>query len=147
MVGAENVKYVLRGENTLVEAVWPESTRTLIGEGSLAQATGHDHILRKRTVMKLFTFDSLSSYVPIIQEVTQRYVRKWISKGKILGYSEFKILNFDLSCRLLLGLEMDEEECERLLKVFDDLVANLFCIPLDVYGSGFRKVCNLGQII
>jgi len=140
VVGAENVKLVLRAENTLVETLWPASIRTLIGEGSLSHARGHDHVLRKRTVMKLFSFDSLSSYVPVIQEMTQRYVQKWLASGKILGYPEFKVLNFDLSCRLLLGIELKEEECRRLMNVFDDFITNIFCLPIDVYGSGFRKV-------
>lgn len=140
VVGAENVKHVLRGENTLVATQWPESTRSLLGEGSLAHAIGENHVAKKRTVMKLFSFEALSSYVPVIQEVTQKYVRKWIAQGRILGCQEFKTLNFDLTCRLLLGLEMDEKECERLRKIFDIFTTNIFSLPVDVYGSGYRKV-------
>lgn len=141
VVGSEHVKHVLRGENILVATYWPESTRTLLGEGSLSHASGQNHILRKRAIMKSFSFDALARYVPVIQEVTHKYVCKWIAQGRVLGYPEFKILNFDLTCRLLLGIQMEEEECARLLKTFDVFISNIFCLPVDVYGSGYRKVC------
>ncbi|WAR21545.1 CP26A-like protein, partial [Mya arenaria] len=114
-----HVRSVLRGKHTTVEAVWPRSTQLLLGAGSLSQATGQDHLTKKRALMKTFSFDALSKYVPTVQGITQTYIHFWLKKGIINGYEELRTLNFALSCRVLIGATLDRIECQRLMNVFE----------------------------
>ena len=140
VIGAECVKQILRGENTIVQTQWPVSTCILLGEGAISHAVGDSHITKKRAIMKAFTFDALSRYLPVIQETTRMYIRKWCTAKRILGYKQFKIMNFDLSCRLMIGFQSNETECRELMEIFETFISNIFCIPVDIKGSGFRKV-------
>lgn len=142
-MGHDNVKQILRGENTIVQTQWPVSTCVLLGEGAISHAVGEGHIIKKRAIMKAFTFDALSHYLPVIQAVTRKYIRKWCQTKRILGHREFKTLNFDLSCRLMIGLQSTELECKSLMENFETFISNIFCIPIDINGSGFRKVSNI----
>lgn len=45
-----------------------------------------------------------------------------------------------MAARILLGLRLDEARCADLARTFEQLVENLFSLPLDVPFSGLRKV-------
>ncbi|KAH3708048.1 hypothetical protein DPMN_067487 [Dreissena polymorpha] len=51
-----------------------------------------------------------------------------------------KTLNFELALRVLLGADLAAAEQRRLTHVFETFMWNLFCLPLDMPGSGLRKV-------
>ena len=138
--GAEYVRRILRGENTLVETQWPLSTRLLLGEGSLSHARGLDHTVKKKALLKAFSSDALSSYVPVIQQITRKFIQQWIVRGRVSVCEEMKTLNFELALRVLLGADLAAAEQRRLTHVFETFMWNLFCLPLDMPGSGLRKV-------
>ncbi|XP_053406375.1 cytochrome P450 26A1-like [Mercenaria mercenaria] len=147
VIGAEGVKQILRGENTIVQTQWPVSTCILLGEGAISHAVGDSHITKKRAIMKAFTFDALSRYLPVIQETTRKYIRRWCQTKRILGYKQFKTMNFDLSCRLMIGFQGNETECQNLMQIFETFISNIFCIPVDIKGSGFRKALQARDIL
>lgn len=134
------MKQILRGENSLVTTQWPRSTCILLGEGCISHATGRQHISRKKVLMRAFSFSALSAYVPVIQQVTRSYIRKWCQETSIMGCTEFKKMNFDLSSRVVVGSSMGEVELDSLMEVFETFLANLFCLPFNVPGLGLRKV-------
>lgn len=123
-----------------MEALWPRSTRLLLGAGSLSHASGSEHVVRKKALMAAFSFEALSSYVPVISTLTRKYVNKWLASGRIYGFDEFRTLNFAVSCKVMLGVDLDSAECGRLMSVFDTFTSNIFSVPLDAWGFGFRKV-------
>ncbi|XP_052770912.1 cytochrome P450 26A1-like [Mya arenaria] len=145
--GAKHVRSVLRGKHTTVEAVWPRSTQLLLGAGSLSQATGQDHLTKKRALMKTFSFDALSKYVPTVQGITQTYIHFWLKKGIINGYEELRTLNFALSCRVLIGATLDRIECQRLMNVFETFTSNIFSMPVNMRGFGFWKALGARQVL
>ena len=134
------MKQILRGENTLVATQWPRSTCILLGEGCISHATGSEHAAKKKALMRTFSYAALSSYVPVAQEVTRKYVQKWCEQGNIMGCSEFKKMNFDVSSRVLVGFEMSEGELGKLMEVFETFLSNLFCLPFNIPGLGLWKV-------
>ncbi|KAL4231246.1 hypothetical protein ACF0H5_008828 [Mactra antiquata] len=145
IIGHKNVKQVLRGENTIVQAKWPASTFMLLGEGSLSQTTGYFHRIRKKAITKAFTFDAMSRYLPMIQDVSRKYIRDWCEKQKVMGHHALKTMNFDLACRLLLGFCGSDEECKQLADIFEDFTANIFSIPIKIKGFGFSKALTARQ--
>lgn len=60
--------------------------------------------------------------------------------GSIAVYSSAKTLTFRIAARILLGLRMEEKQFKNLAKTFEQLVENLFSLPLNIPFSGLRKV-------
>lgn len=112
----------------------------LLGEGSLTLAAGKVHTIRKRAILRAFTYDALSGYAVLTQEIIRKYINKWCSQRNVMGYKEFRSLAFELSCRVLLGFEMNKDEHGRLLDAFETFMSSLFSIPIRIPGLGLDKV-------
>ena len=140
LIGAENARKILMNENSLVESQWPRSIQMLLGEGSLTLAAGKVHTIRKRAILRAFTYDALSGYAILTQKIIREYISKWCDQRNVLGYKEFRSLAFELSCRVLLGFEMNKEEHGRLLDAFETFMLSLFSIPIRIPGLGLDKV-------
>jgi len=54
VIGAENIKTILLGENRLVTQNWPQSIRILLGNGAITQSTGYVHKVRRKHMMHAF---------------------------------------------------------------------------------------------
>jgi cytochrome P450 len=143
IIGATNARKILLNENSLVESQWPRSIQMLLGEGSLTLAAGKVHTIRKRAILRAFTYDALSGYAVTTQTTIQKYIKKWCCQRHILGYNEFRSLAFELSCRVLLGFEMSKEEHGRLLSAFETFMSSLFSIPMRIPGLGLDKVRSM----
>lgn len=55
-------------------------------------------------------------------------------------YAAAKQLTFQLAVGVLLGLQLDEERLLYLARTFEQLMDNLFSLPIDAPFSGLRKV-------
>ncbi|XP_074641268.1 cytochrome P450 26A1-like [Tubulanus polymorphus] len=139
VIGRENVRKILLGENKLVTTWWPASTRRLMGTGALSHSVGIIHRKRRKLIAKAFTHDALERYCRPMQRAIKRHVIRWCEDGYILGYQEAKYLTFALAARVLLGFHFTRRDIGQLLAVFNDLVDNLFSLPYNIPGSGFHK--------
>lgn len=94
----------------------------------------------------MFSRGALESYLPRLQDVIKAEIAKWVSEpGSIDVYGAAKSLTFRIAVRVLLGLQMEEERIVYLAKTFEQLMNNLFSLPIDTPFSGLRKVPNLGR--
>lgn len=92
----------------------------------------------------MFSRAALERYVPGLQGALRREVRSWCAaRGPVAVYEASKALTFRMAARILLGLRLDEMQCAALARTFEQLVENLFSLPLDVPFSGLRKVLRL----
>ncbi|OWF38262.1 cytochrome P450 26A1-like [Mizuhopecten yessoensis] len=139
IVGIKGVKQIMAGENFRVTTEWPRSTRMLLGEGSLSSSTGLTHSIRKKAILRAFTHEAISSYTPVVLEVVRDYISSWCDRASILGYKEFRSMNFELTCRVLLGIDMDRPEKTRLMGHFETFLGSLFSLPVCVPGLGLYK--------
>ncbi|XP_074089459.1 cytochrome P450 26C1 [Macrotis lagotis] len=138
--GAQNVRTLLLGEHRLVSSQWPQSARILLGSHTLLGAVGEPHRQRRKILARVFSRAALESYLPRIQSALRRELGAWCGlPGPVSVYSAAKALTFRIAVRILLGLRVEEGECEELAKAFEQLVENLFSLPLDVPFSGLRK--------
>lgn len=93
--------------------------------------------------MRAFSREALELYVPIIQEEMRAAVKEWLAKDScVLVYPEMKRLMFRIAMRILLGFEpeqikIDEQE---LVEAFEEMIKNLFSLPIDVPFSGLYRV-------
>ena len=141
VIGAQNVRKILNGEHNLVTSHWPTSTRIILGEGALSLSAGLLHRKRRKVVMKAFSQEALTRYVPPIQQIVCTSLAQWCQRGFILGYPECRNLTFSIAAHVLLGFRFPEKEQMDLLHIFEEMQANLFSLPVNLPGSGLRRVC------
>ncbi|XP_010630391.1 cytochrome P450 26C1 [Fukomys damarensis] len=138
--GAENVRIILLGEHRLVRSQWPQSAHILLGSHTLLGAVGEPHRQRRKVLARVFSRSALERYVPQLQGALRSEVRSWCAaRGPVAVYQATKALTFRMAARILLGLRLDEARCTELARTFEQLVENLFSLPLDVPFSGLRK--------
>lgn len=145
--GAENLRTILMGENSLVSPQWPPSVRQILGKESLSMMTGVEHSIRRRIVVKAFDQTALTAYIPYVQEIIRRGLRRWCEKGQILGYSESKTVAFSIAARVFAGLNLSDERSDHLSTVFLQMIAGMFSLPFKFKGSGLYKVSHMREKI
>lgn len=145
--GAQNLRVILTGENTLVSTNWPSSVKKVLGEGSLAMAEGNTHAFRKKLIIKAFTHEAMENYIPSILDITRTYIDKWLSTKEISGYNECKELAFALAGKILMGSDFDQEYVSFLSTTFETMIHNMFSLPLLIPGLGLWKAMKARETI
>ncbi|KAK5854396.1 hypothetical protein PBY51_015468 [Eleginops maclovinus] len=148
VTGAENIRKILLGEHSLVCTQWPQSTRIILGPNTLVNSIGDLHKRKRKILAKVFSRGALESYLPRLQEVVKTEIAKWCSEpGAVDVYSAAKSLTFRIAVRVLLGLQMEEERIVYLAQIFEQLMNNLFSLPIDAPLSGLRKGIKAREIL
>ncbi|XP_034754018.1 cytochrome P450 26C1 [Etheostoma cragini] len=148
VTGAENIRKILLGEHTLVCTQWPQSTRIILGPNTLVNSIGDLHKRKRKILAKVFSRGALESYLPRLQDVVKCEINKWCSEpGAIDVYGAAKALTFRIAIRVLLGLQMEEERTVYLAQIFEQLMNNLFSLPMDAPLSGLRKGIKAREIL
>ncbi|XP_037637265.1 cytochrome P450 26B1 [Sebastes umbrosus] len=148
VTGAENIRKILLGEHSLVCTQWPQSTRIILGPNTLVNSIGDLHKRKRKILAKVFSRGALESYLPRLQDVVKSEIAKWCSEpGAIDVYSAARSLTFRIAVRVLLGLQMEEERIVYLAKIFEQLMNNLFSLPIDAPLSGLRKGIKAREIL
>ncbi|XP_042314774.1 cytochrome P450 26A1 [Sceloporus undulatus] len=148
VMGPENVRHILLGEHRLVAVQWPASVRTILGSGCLSNLHDAQHKRRKKVIMGAFSREALEHYIPAIQGEVSACLGRWLgaSEEELLVYPAVKRLMFRIATRILLGLrpkappeKQEEQQEQRLVEAFEEMVRNLFSLPIDVPFSGLYK--------
>ncbi|XP_046775920.1 cytochrome P450 26A1 isoform X2 [Gallus gallus] len=151
VMGAENVRHILLGEHRLVSVQWPASVRTILGSGCLSNLHNGQHKHRKKVIMQAFSRDALQHYVPVIQEEVSACLAQWLGAGPcLLVYPEVKRLMFRIAMRILLGFQPRQASPDgeqQLVEAFEEMIRNLFSLPIDVPFSGLYRGLRARNII
>ncbi|KAM6916428.1 cytochrome P450 26C1 [Xenentodon cancila] len=148
VTGPENIRKILLGEHSLVCTQWPQSTRIILGPNTLVNSIGDLHKRKRKVLAKVFSRGALESYLPRLQDVIKSEIAKWCSEpGPVDVYSAAKSLTFRIAIRVLLGLHLEEERIVYLAKIFEQLMNNLFSLPIDAPLSGLRKGIKAREIL
>ncbi|XP_004680679.1 PREDICTED: cytochrome P450 26A1 isoform X2 [Condylura cristata] len=153
VMGADNVRRILLGEHRLVSVHWPASVRTILGSGCLSSLHDSSHKQRKKVIMRAFSREALQCYVPVIAEEVGNCLEQWLSCGErgLLVYPQVKRLMFRIAMRILLGCEPglasggDAEQ--QLVEAFEEMIRNLFSLPIDVPFSGLYRGMKARNLI
>lgn len=140
MVGPEAVEFVLstHTEHFSWRQGWPNNFKELLGE-SLFLMDGEEHRQKRRLIMPAMHGPALADYFATMEQITQNYLNKWVTKHEFTWFEEFKQLTFDIASELLLGTKPGADSV-RLSKLFDQLSKGLFVInplklPFTQYGK------------
>ncbi|XP_055793697.1 cytochrome P450 26A1-like [Salvelinus fontinalis] len=150
VMGAKNVRHILLGEHKLVAVQWPASVRTILGSDTLSNMHGTQHKNKKKAIMRAFSRDALEHYIPVIQEEVRSAVRQWLQKDSdVLVYPEMKRLMFRIAMRILLGFDPEQIETDEheLVEAFEEMIKNLFSLPVDVPFSGLYRGLKARNLI
>ncbi|KAL4640983.1 cytochrome P450 26A1-like [Arapaima gigas] len=142
VMGAENVRRILLAEHRLVAVKWPVSVRTILGSDALSNVHGPQHRNKRKTIMKAFSHEALEYYIPVVQEEVRRALRRWMRGGScVLVYAETRRLMFRIAMRVLLGFEPEQirRDEHELVDAFEEMIKNLFSLPIDVPFSGLYR--------
>lgn len=95
--------------------------------------------------MQAFSRDALQHYVPVIQEEVSACLARWLGAAGpcLLVYPEVKRLMFRIAMRILLGfqpLQASPDGEQQLVEAFEEMIRNLFSLPIDVPFSGLYRV-------
>lgn len=93
--------------------------------------------------MRAFSREALELYIPVIQEEVRAAVKEWVARDScVLVYPEMKRLMFRIAMRLLLGFEPEQIKTDeqQLVEAFEEMIKNLFSLPIDVPFSGLYRV-------
>ncbi|XP_061830677.1 cytochrome P450 26C1 [Nerophis lumbriciformis] len=148
VTGAENIRKILLGEHSLVCTQWPQSTRIILGPNTLVNSVGEAHKRKRKVLAKVFSRPALESYLPRLQEVVRCEVAKWSSWPDTMDvYAAAKSLTFRVAVRVLLGLHLEEDRVVYLSRIFEQLMDNLFSLPVDAPLCGLRKGIKAREIL
>lgn len=101
-----------------------------------------------KILAKVFSREALESYLPRLQDLIKSEVAKWcLEPGAVDVYSSAKSLTFRIAISVLLNLQLEEERILYLAEIFEQLMNNLFSLPIDAPLSGLRKVQKVLHII
>lgn len=96
-----------------------------------------------QAIMRAFSREALELYIPVIQEEVQAAVQTWLAREAcVLVYPEMKRLMFRIAMRILLGFEPEQirTDEQQLVEAFEEMIKNLFSLPIDVPFSGLYRV-------
>ncbi|XP_055758581.1 cytochrome P450 26A1-like [Salvelinus fontinalis] len=150
IMGSEHVKQILMSEHKLVAAQWPASVRLILGSHALSNAHGALHKSKKKAIIKAFSREAMEQYIPVIREEVRCAVDNWLqSDSCVLMYPEMKRLMFRIAMRILLGFEPEQTKTDELelVEVFEEMIKNLFSLPIDVPFSGLYRGLRARNII
>ncbi|KAI8486449.1 hypothetical protein Bbelb_356840 [Branchiostoma belcheri] len=146
--GAANVRKILHGENTLVTTVWPHSIREVLGIQNLAMNSGDEHRFRKRIVMKAFNHDAMEEYLESTQTVIRDTVARWCGQRQpVLVYPATREMTFQSATASLVGVRSGGEEAQRVTALFQNMVDNLFSLPVKIPFGGLAKALQYRRSI
>lgn len=140
MVGPEAVEFVLstHTEHFSWRQGWPNNFKELLGE-SLFLMDGEEHRQKRRLIMPAMHGPALADYFATMEQITQNYLNKWVTKHEFAWFEEFKQLTFDIASELLLGTKTGTDSI-RLSQLFTTLTDGLITInplklPFTQYGK------------
>lgn len=103
-----------------------------------------------QVIMRAFSREALAHYIPVIQQEVNTCLRQWLASSSsddggscLLVYPEVKRLMFRIAMRILLGFQPNQtgaDSEQHLVEAFEEMIRNLFSLPIDVPFSGLYKV-------
>ncbi|XP_016319438.1 cytochrome P450 26B1-like [Sinocyclocheilus anshuiensis] len=148
LIRVTGTEKILLGEHTLVCTQWPQSTRIILGPNTLVNSVGDLHKRKRKILAKVFSRGALEAYLSHLQDVVKSEIAKWCAEtGSVDVYTAAKSLTFRIAVRVLLGLHLEEQQITSLSKTFEQLMNNLFSLPIDTPISSLREGIRAREIL
>ena len=137
MIGSEANTFLFRHENKYVVSSWPKSTRILLGKKSLAVNNGSFHTSRRKLLYDAFQPRALASYIPTMEQISDRYLQKWSQMGSLTWYPELRNYTFDIASNLFVSTDGGSDS--QVGHYFEVWCEGLFTLPISLPWTKFGK--------
>lgn len=119
---------------------WPPHFQKVIGESSLPMVNDPMH-KRIRTVnSRAFSDQQLDSYLPVLQELTAKYLANWSAGPQKPEILHPKLKRYAFECGESVILGPPKGETDRFLELFETAMAGLGCVfSFDLPGFPFHR--------
>ncbi|XP_047336616.1 beta-amyrin 28-monooxygenase-like [Impatiens glandulifera] len=141
-------KFVFSSSSDQLGNSQPESVKTLMGERNILELSGEDHKRLRGAIMSFLKPECLKEYIgKMDQEVQTHLQTHWTpaadTQKSITVVPLMKNLTFNIICSLLIGMERGSRR-EELLNCFQDLVAGLWSLPINLPFTQYRRSLKAG---
>ena len=143
MIGSSANTFLFRNENKYVVSSWPKSTRVLLGKKSLAVNNGSFHTSRRKLLYDAFAPRALASYIPTMEQISDRYLQKWSQMGTLTWYPELRNYTFDIASNLFVSTDGGSQS--KVGHYFEIWCAGLFTLPISLPWTKFGKALHARQ--
>ncbi|XP_073006420.1 cytochrome P450 716B1-like isoform X1 [Typha latifolia] len=117
----------------------PRSITSILGRRNMLELVGEDHKRVRGAVMQFLKPEMLKKYVGKIDNEVRHHIKmNWTGRRTVMVLPLMKSLTFDIICSLIFGLERGEVR-EGLVKDFDEMVAGMWAIPVNLPFTAFNK--------
>ena len=140
MIGSSANTFLFRNENKYVVSSWPKSTRVLLGKKSLAVNNGSFHTSRRKLLYDAFAPRALASYIPTMEQISDRYLQKWSQMGTLTWYPELRNYTFDIASNLFVSTDGGSQS--KIGHYFEVWCAGLFTLPISLPWTKFGKALH-----
>ncbi|KAI3747336.1 hypothetical protein L6452_09790 [Arctium lappa] len=139
--GAQGNKFLFSNENKLVQVWWPSSAEKIFPSSSSTDETSKTKqaMIMRRMVNTTHSPETLRSYVPIMDAMTQKhFATGWDGKDEIITYELTKNFTFTVACKIFVSID-DPEKVRYLCGRFESINLGFFSIPIDLPGTPYRR--------
>lgn len=110
---------------------WGPGVSQLLGQGAIANQEGEAHRRSRRVLTKVFTKEATLSYIPDVSRLAASFLSTWSGHEDTELLGELKNFTFDISCSLIMGFDLQEQERRQLRRDFTTLTSGFFAHPFD----------------
>jgi retinoid hydroxylase len=124
----------------------PPHIRRLFGDDAIPFLEGDAFKERKALLMEAFTNEALEGYVPTLERVLGRYLRRWAELHAFHWVPELVSLGLAAAASIFLGVAADREDPE-LERLLTDAVNGILSVPVDLPFTRFGRALRAGKKI
>ncbi|CAN0879547.1 Beta-amyrin 28-monooxygenase [Linum grandiflorum] len=146
LTGLSGNKFLFSNENKLVTSWWPDSVKKIFP--TVETTPLEEESRRMRALLPQFMKpEALQRYVGAMDDVARRHFESlWEGREVVEVRPLAKGYTFWVACRLFIGLD-DPERIVQFLELFDHVASGIFCVPLDLPGTTFRRAIKASKFI
>lgn len=116
---------------------WPKNFHTLLGR-SLFLMDGEEHKRNRKLITPVFHGRALQGYLLTMDEIIQKYIKKWEQEKQFAWFTEFKKMTFEVASTLLIGSRPGPEN-DHISELFTTLADGLFAPPINLPWTAFGR--------
>jgi cytochrome P450 len=137
-VGPEAFSLVLDDRNVVRHGANPPHVEELFNPDAIPFLDGERQRRRKRLLMQAFTIDALDDYLPILEQVVDRYADSWSQKKRFAWVPELTSMGFAIADALFTGADPARDD-PAIEQAFDRFAAGMLSLPIRLPGTAFTK--------
>ena len=145
-VGPEAFALVLDDNNVARAGANPPHVEELFDPEAVPFLDGEKQRRRKRLLMRAFAPDALEDYLPIIEQVIDRYAARWAGLGRFPWVPELTAMGFAIAGSLFIGADPQSSD-RRIEAAFDRFAAGLLSLPLRLPFTPFTRALQSRAVL